>query len=74
MATSLKLSLSFLGSNGNSINHSFNYSKAKEDIVDANVKALMEGMVANGDIYENPPAAIKSAKIVKTEESAIDLS
>jgi len=72
MATSTKLSLSFMKSNGDSIN--FTYSNAKNNVTAANVKSLMEGMVANGDIFEKVPAAIKSATIITTERTAVDLS
>lgn len=71
MATT-KLVLSFISSSGDS--QSFSYNYAKDEPVDADVKALMEGMITNGDIFENPPAALKSAKVVVTNESAIDLS
>lgn len=72
MATSTKLSLNFTKNDGGSMNLSYNY--AKKEFNAANVKALMEGIVANGDIFERIPAAAKSAKIVTIEETAIDLS
>ena len=74
MAESRKLQMTFLNSNGASKNFSFSNIKDRESLVDANVKALMEGMIGNGDIYETPPAAIVSAKIVETTETAVDLS
>ncbi len=72
MAISTKLSLSFTKSNGDAIN--MNYGNIKQDVSAANVKSLMEGIVANGSIFEKVPAAIKSAKIITTEETAVDLS
>ena len=72
MATSTKLSLNFMKSNGDTIN--FIYSNAKNNVTAANVLLIVEGMVANGDIFEKTPAAIKSAKIITTEETQIDLS
>ena len=72
MATSTKLSLNFAKSNGNSMNLSYSY--ARQDASNANIKALMQGIVANGAIFENTPAAIRSAKIITTETTDVDLS
>ena len=46
MTTTTKLSLNFAKSNGNSMNLSYNY--ARQDASNANIKLLMEGIVANG--------------------------
>ena len=72
MAISTKLSLNFTKINGDAIN--MTYGNIKQDVSSANVKSLMEGIVANGSIFEKVPAAIKSAKIITTEETAVDLS
>ena len=72
MATSTKLSLNFAKSNGKSMNLSYSY--ARQDVSNANIKALMQGIVANGAIFENTPAAINSAKIITTETTDVDLS
>ena len=72
MAISTRLSLDFTKSNGDLIN--ITYGNIKQDVSAANVKALMEGIVANGSIFENVPAAIKSAKIITTEATAVNLS
>ena len=61
MATSTKLSLNFAKSNGNSMNLSYSY--ARQDASNANIKALMQGT-----------AAIRSAKIITTETTDVDLS
>ena len=72
MTTTTKLSLNFAKSNGNSMNLSYNY--ARQDASNANIKLLMEGIVANGAIFQNQPAAIRSAKIITTETTDVDLS
>ncbi|MBQ7197075.1 MAG: DUF2922 domain-containing protein [Synergistaceae bacterium] len=72
MASVSKLSLTFAKENGDSM--SINYSYADPNASASNIKTLMQSIVTNGDIFENPPVAIKSAKIVTTEETAIDLS
>ncbi len=71
MANSTKLALSFESSTGATINHSYNY--VDPEVESASVKALMEGIIANGAIFANVPAAMKSAKIVVVEETLIDL-
>ena len=72
MANSTKLSLTFAKDNGEAV--TFTYSHAKKTASAANVKSLMEGMVANGAIFEKAPAAVKSAKFITVEETAVDLS
>ena len=72
MATSTKLLLNFLKSNGNEMGLTYNYANPSASRTD--IKALMQGIVANGAIFENTPAAIRSAKIVTTETTDVDLS
>jgi len=72
MANSTKLSLTFAKDNGEAL--TFTYAHAKKTASAANVKSLMEGMVANGAIFEKAPVTIKSAKIINVEETAVDLS
>ena len=72
MATTKKLQLNFAKSNGNNI--SFAYSNIASNPSSANVKLLMEGMVANGAIFQNQPASIRSAKFIETSTTDIDLS
>jgi len=50
------------------------YGYARQDASNANIKALMQGIVANGAIFKNTPAAIRSAKIITTETTDVDLS
>ncbi|MBR1486952.1 MAG: DUF2922 domain-containing protein [Synergistaceae bacterium] len=72
MANSTKLSLTFARSTGESV--TFTYNHAKKEAGAANVKSLMEGIIANNAIFEKAPVSIKSAKFVTVEETAVDLS
>ncbi len=71
MANSTKLALSFENSSGSTVNHNYHY--IDPEVESASVKALMQGIIANGAIFDNVPVAMKSAKIVKVEETLIDL-
>ncbi len=66
-----KLVLEFAGT-GSDVKFSYNY--ADNNITTANVKALMNGLIANGSIFENPPVSAKSAKIITTNTTVYDLS
>jgi len=72
LSTSTKLVLNFAKANGNDMSLTYNY--ARQDASNANIKLLMEGIVANGAIFQNIPIAIRSAKIVTTETTDVDLS
>lgn len=51
----------------------FSYNHADEEVTTANVRALMNGLIANGSIFEKVPASAKSAKLVVTTESEFQL-
>lgn len=70
MASS-KLVLEFEGT-GKSVQFSYNY--ADPEVTEASVKALVNGLIANGSIFENPPLTATNAKIVTTTETDYDLS
>ena len=72
MATSARLSLNFTKSSGELMN--ITYSNVKQNVSSANVKALMQGIIANGDIFSNRPVAIISAEIITTDKTVVDLS
>ena len=72
MAITTKLQLNFAKENGNSMSLSFN--NARQDASNANIKTLCETIVANGAIYENVPVAIRSANIITTSTTPVDLS
>lgn len=70
MANSLKAS--FKDAGGKQITATFPY--VKDSAADAQVKALMEGMVANSDIYANPPVSLVKAEIVSTVTREVSLA
>ena len=72
MAAGTKLVLTF-GTSGDD-NATFTYSYAKPGAGAAAVKALMNGMIANGSIFGKVPVTAKSAKEVTTSETVYDLS
>ncbi len=72
MAEGSKLVLTFSNASGNNTTISFNY--ADPSVSSAAVKALANGIVANGVIYDNVPTETKSAKMVITTETEYDLS
>ena len=72
MATTRQLQLNFAKSNGNNMSLVYNY--VKETVSASAVKSLMQGIVANGAIFENTPATIRSAKHIEKTTTDIDLS
>lgn len=67
-----KLVMTFAGSNGNDIIMSYGY--IEEETPSSAVKALVNGIVANGSIFDRVPVSAKGAKIVSTTETVFDLS
>ena len=72
MATTTKIVLDFAKANGSTCTQT--YEHARQDVSNANIKSLMQGIVANGAIFTNVPVAIKAAKIVTTDTTDVDLS
>jgi len=68
---SSRLVLEFTTSSGDK---SFSFNYADPQVTSADVKALAQAMITNGDIYETVPLTIKSAKIVTTTTTMYDLS
>ena len=71
MANVSTLVLEFNGQNGN---EKFYYRYADPEMPVATVKALINGLISNGSIFENPPTAIINAKLVRQTEADYDLS
>lgn len=67
-----KLRLNFEGEDGKTVTFTYNY--ADPDASSTNVQRLVQGLITNGSIFENPPVAAKSAVIVITTEKAFDVS
>ena len=72
MAAGTKLVITFVDADSANRNFSFNY--AKSGATTANIKALANGIVANGSIFEHVPVTPKSAKLVTTTEANVDIT
>lgn len=72
MAEGTKLVLGFETSTGKSMTLTYNHAKQSPGL--ANIKSLMNGIIANGSIFAEVPATAKSAKEVTTTEVIYDLS
>lgn len=72
MATNTKIQLNFAKENGNSMSLSF--ANARQDVSNANIKNLGQVILTNGAIYENVPVSLRSAQIITTETTNVDLS
>ena len=71
MASGVKLVLEFEDSNGENIVFTFPY--AKSNATTSNVKALMNSIITNGDIFNHVPVKAKSAKTMTTSENIFNL-
>ena len=72
MAVTTKLSLTFAKETGGSTTMSYKY--AKSSVTPAQTKALMNAIIANKAIFAAAPSAAKSAKLVQTDVTDIDIS
>ena len=72
MAECTKLVLTFETNEGKTTTMSINYAKPSAEA--SAVRALMNAIVTNGEIFENIPVTPKSAKTVTTSENVYDLS
>lgn len=72
MAEGTKLVLTFETNEGKSMTMSINYAKPSAEA--SAVRALMQAIITNNDIFENVPVTMKSAKTVTTSENVYDLS
>ena len=70
MADMTKLNLVFKDAAGKNLTCNFNYANKEAA---ASVRPLMEAMIANGAIYNVPPAVIVSATFVETVETPVSL-
>lgn len=67
----VKLVLEFNDAGGTSRKWSF--SNADNNVATSSVKALMNGMIANGSIFAHPPVTKVGAKLVVTTETGLDV-
>ena len=71
MASGTKLSMVFLNSAGDEITYGYNYVKA--DTTAQQATTLMTAMIENGDIFASAPVTIKSAKLITTTETPLEI-
>lgn len=70
--TSSRLVCKFKNLEGKAVNKSFNHAKA--DVTDANVKTLMNAIIANGgDVFNDVPTQKTSAQLITTTTKDIDV-
>lgn len=72
MANGTTLRCIFTDTTGSDV--TFNFKYADPEATRTDINALMTGMITNNSIYENPPAIKKSATLITTEETTIDVS
>ena len=73
MATKTKLNMKFVDAASEEMTVTLsNY--VDEDVEDSDIKALCSGIVTNKAIFRRPPQSVKSAEIVTTVTTPIDLS
>ena len=66
------LMLAFDGNDGKKV--SFNFPFADSSASDAQVKTLMQIIVANGDIYATTPQSLSKAEFVVKDVIPVDIS
>lgn len=59
---------------GTGANVKFSYKYADNTTTTQKIKTLMQTLITNGVIFDNPPLVAKSAKIVTTTESQYIIS
>lgn len=72
MAEGTKLQLTFETNESKTTTMTFAYAKPNAEA--SSVRALMQTIITNGEIFENVPVTPKSAKIITTSETVYDLS
>lgn len=71
MAAGVKLVCEFQTETG--ATKTFTYNYADPEVTTSTVRALVNGLIANGSIFDNPPKIAKSAKLVTTTETPFNL-
>jgi hypothetical protein len=66
------LNLTFKASGDKEVSFTFPYANASAG--SAQVKSLMQGIVANGDIYAEPPLVLVDADFIDRTVTPVDLS
>ena len=72
MAAGTTLVITFL--DGYSTERNFSFKYAKPAATAANIKTLAQTIIANGSIFAHIPVTAKSAKLVTTTETDVDIN
>ena len=72
MAVTTKLVVEFTDAAGKSHSFSYNYIEPTA-ATQTRIKNLMNGIITNGSIFEHVPVEKKSAKLVTTTQTAVDV-
>mgnify|MGYP002626953580 CR=1 FL=1 len=67
-----KLALTFADANGSNVKMSYNY--AAPEVESSDVNTAVQAIITNGSIFSAVPVSAKSAKLIITTESEIELS
>ena len=70
MATKLVIELA----DANNETTKYSYSYADGEVTTSRVKSLVNALITNGSIFEKVPVAAKSAKLVVTTETEVDIT
>lgn len=73
MAAGTTLKMTFACASGN--DRTINLKRASSQATSANIKALMNGIITNGNlIWTDAPTSLRSAVLQTVSETAVDLS
>ena len=64
------LILTFVGANGSDVIFSFPYFDT--NTTTTRIKALVDGLITNGSIFENPPVQLKTTRFVEFQDYDIE--
>lgn len=71
MATTNKINMKFKDAGGDNMSIGLNH--ANEDVTDASVKTLMDGIITNKLAFERVPSTKVSAELVTTTTTPFDI-
>lgn len=72
MASTVRLTMTFLSTEGKNMSISYRY--ADSSVSSAAVNTLMSTMIENGSIFKTKPASKRSAKLTTTSEESLDIT
>lgn len=72
MASTVRLTMSFLSTEGKNMTMSYRY--ADSNVSTAAVNTLMSTLIENGSIFKSKPASKRAAKLTTTTEETLEIS